>query len=216
MSIDRQNKRRKSFDWTAVHERLTQLTDLRLDAVENAERTRAILDERARRLAQSPVPVEPVDMLELLTFSLGRESYAIETHYVLEIARLVDFTMVPGAPAHLVGVTNLRGEIIPIFDLGALVSATRPSLSEQTRLLVLGDEKPDLGLTVDAARDVVLAASSEVQQPTESMRARVGSMLRGVTNAALLVLDGKALLEDPRLFVESQKTYQPPTMAREP
>lgn len=203
MSNERPSNPQKSFDWSAMHARLAQLTDRSLDANLGAERTQAILDERARRLAQSPTPSATVDMLELLTFSLGRESYALEAKYVLEIAKLVDFTIVPGAPAHMVGVTNLRGDIIPIFDLGALVGATRPSLSDQIRLLVIGDEKPDFGLTVDLAREVVLVRSSEVLAPAESMRARAGSMLRGVTAAALLVLDGAALLEDPRLFVES-------------
>ena len=53
----------------------------------------------------------------LVTFQLGNEEYGIEIASVQEIIRATDITPVPGAPAHVRGVINLRGKIIPVVDL---------------------------------------------------------------------------------------------------
>jgi purine-binding chemotaxis protein CheW len=205
-------ERRGGIDWAAIHERLANLTEL---GPPSAEQTKRILDERARRLAAVPVPSTPVDALDVLTFSLGRERYAIEARYVVEIARLVDIAVVPGSPSQLVGVTNLRGNILPVFDVGKLIGVTRPGLTDQARLVVLGRDDPDFAIAVDLVGDFRLLAGAEVLATPESMRGPAGPILRGVTTEALLVLDGAALLEDPRLFIDSPKAQEPSNLARQ-
>src|SRR5262245_16604098 len=55
-------------------------------------------------------------LLHLVTFQLGKEEYGVEIASVQEIIRATDITPVPGAPAHVRGVINLRGKIIPVVD----------------------------------------------------------------------------------------------------
>ena len=52
-----------------------------------------------------------------LTFHLGKEEFGIQVKYVREIMGVQDITPVPGTPAHLKGVINLRGRVIPVVDL---------------------------------------------------------------------------------------------------
>src|SRR5690348_18374714 len=105
------------IDWSDVRSRVAKAFDH--SAADTApERARAVLAERARRLALSAEQAAPqVDALELLPFRLGREHYAIETRYTREVVRLTGFTAVPGVEDFLLGVANLRGEIVPVFDL---------------------------------------------------------------------------------------------------
>ena len=85
-----------------------------------AAAAQAILDERARRLAQRTPPQADAPAIDLLTFTLGPIRYGIEHRFVREVARLISVTPVPGAPDFLLGVTNYRGQVLGLFDLRGL------------------------------------------------------------------------------------------------
>jgi purine-binding chemotaxis protein CheW len=166
------------------------------------ERTRRILEERARLLARPPpVEVRAADRLELLVFSLSGETYALETRSVREVARFADFTTVPGASPFLLGVTNLRGEILPVFDLRRLAGIAPKGLTDLSRLLVLGQDRKELGLLADDVREVKRMRREEILDPPEELAAIGRGLLLGVTKEAEIVLDGEGLLRDPRLFL---------------
>ena len=166
------------------------------------ERARKILEERARVLARPPpAEVRAADQLELLVFSLSGETYALETRTVREVARFADFTAVPGASPFLLGVTNLRGEILPVFDLRRLAGIAPKGLTDLSRLLVLGEDREELGLLADEVREVKTMRREEVLDPPEELAAIGRGLLLGVTKEAVIVLDGQGLLHDPRLFM---------------
>ncbi len=169
--------------------------------ISDAGRAAAILEERARLLARPPAK-ERADGMEVLVFSLSGETYALETRAVREVARFTDFTAVPGASALLLGVTNLEGEILPVFDLRKLTGLASKGLTDLSRLLVLGEDRSEFGLLADEVREVRLLGREEVFDPPEALAALGRSLLRGVTKDAVLVLDGAALLRDPRLFID--------------
>jgi len=166
------------------------------------ERARAILEERARLLARPPpAEVRAADRLELLIFSLSGETYALETRSVREVARFADFTGLPGASPFLLGVTNLRGEILPVFDLRRLAGIAPKGLTDLSRLLVLGEDREELGLLADDVREVKTIRREEVLDPPEELAAIGRGLLLGVTKEAVIVLDGGGLLRDERLFL---------------
>jgi purine-binding chemotaxis protein CheW len=166
------------------------------------ERARAILEERARSLAR-PLPEAKArgEVLELLTFGLGRERYAIETRFVREVTRLSDLTPVPGAPSFILGITNVRGEVVPVVDVRKLFGVAEKGLTDLSRLVVLGTEATEFGLLADAVHDVERLPGSEALDAPESVAGIGREYLRAVTRDALVVLDGEALLEDERLVV---------------
>ena len=171
---------------------------------ESADLTRArkILEERARLLARPPpAEVRAADRLELLVFSLSGETYALETRSVREVARFADFTGLPGASPFLLGVTNLRGEILPVFDLRRLAGIAPKGLTDLSRLLVLGEDREELGLLADDVREVKTIRREEVLDPPEELAAIGRGLLLGVTKEAVIVLDGGGLLRDERLFL---------------
>lgn len=163
------------------------------------DRAGRILAERARILARPAAERARADRLELLVFALSGEWWALEARSVREVARFTDFTPVPGASPHLLGVTNLRGEILPVFDLRALTGRAAKGLGDLSRLLVLGEDRDELGLLADQVGEVRPVSPDEILDLPESLRAAGRTLLRGVTRDAVMVLDAGALLRDPRL-----------------
>ena len=159
-----------------------------------------ILAERARRLARvEESREERGDGTEVLVFRLSAERYAIETEYVREIVQFADCTLVPSTPSVLLGVTNLRGEILPIFEMREMLSLPLRAVSELFRVIVVGAEGPEFGILSDEVIEVrVIPVDAALESESGFARDRV---VRGVTPEALVVLDGKGLLTDARLFV---------------
>jgi purine-binding chemotaxis protein CheW len=115
----------------------------------------------------------------------GREHYAIPVDSVLEIAEHSQISEVPGAPAEVLGVRNLRGQVIPVIDLAASLGLTS---SEKERIVVVDDGGRLAGLAVDAVVDV--GALGEVTEEVDSPYLR-GALL--VDGALVGVIDIAAL-----------------------
>ncbi len=208
-----------------------------------SEKDTAILDERARRLAQiPPAPARAADVLKVLTFALGTERYALETAHLREVLRLCECTPVPGTPEFLIGVVNVRGQILDLFDLGKFLGvpgggwrvtgdgwrdqaslapggrhpapttpdlpATRhppPATRDDARILVLGGERSEFGILADDVYEVIRLQREQVLPSPEGVAGITREYLRGVTEDALIVLDGAVLLNDSRLFIDQSE-----------
>jgi purine-binding chemotaxis protein CheW len=175
-------------------------------AEESPERSAAILRERARALARPPIEArEAANALEIATFRLGDERYGIEAHYVLEVMRLEDTTLVPGLPDFFLGITNRRGEILAVVDLARFLGIVRGTERERSRLIVLGRTSAEFGIVADEVEEIVKVAEDALHPPSSVLGGAPRPYLRGVTRDALVVLDGAALLADERLFVDQRE-----------
>jgi purine-binding chemotaxis protein CheW len=202
--VIRQRRRRGApIDWAAVRERLARAVAATEAAHDlTPEQARAVLEERARRLARPPqLAPRPGETLELLGFSLGRERYAIEARFVREVMPLRDYTPVPGAPEVFVGVTNLRGDVLAIADLRKLLHIDENDLSDLSRVIVVGGDEAELGILADAVHAVEVHATAAVLDPPGWMAGAAREVVRGVTREALVVIAGDRLLADARLVV---------------
>ena len=161
------------------------------------------MDERARALARLPPrPPGPSEVLEVATFTLAFERYAIETRYIAKVVRLTDFTPVPGTPAFLGGVLNLRGEILDLIDLRAFLGITGEGLTDQSRIIVLGVERNEFGIMADSVHEVITLRVDEVYEAPASIPGSGRPYLLGVTTDARIVLDGAALIRDEGLYID--------------
>jgi purine-binding chemotaxis protein CheW len=203
----RPRQRTKFIDWQAIRDRLAQV----LTATEQflrftPEKAQAILEERARVLARVPPSAAQVGaVIEVVTFGLANENYAIETRYVHEVVRFAEFTPLPGAPTFLVGVLNLRGEILGVMDPRTFFGVSGPGVTDLTRVLVLGVERVEFGMLADAVHEVRTLRIDELLEAPASVAGVGREYLRGVTKEALVVLDGAVLLQDTRLFIDQDE-----------
>ena len=102
-----------------------------------------------------------------LTFALGNESFGLPVGKVQEIIRLPAITPVPRMPAHIRGVANLRGRVIPVVDLRVRLGLPPLAPAPRTCLIVVhlrlatGGQSA-LGVTVDAVEEVLLFGAAEL------------------------------------------------------
>ena len=86
---------------------------------------------------------------QYLTFTLQNEVYGLDILRVREILEYTRPTTVPMMPAFVHGVINLRGNVVPVIDLGRFLFGTRTQPSERTRLLVVRQSGGSVALMVD-------------------------------------------------------------------
>lgn len=184
----------RAVDWGEIRARVEAAgRALAGETAASPERARQVLEERARALARPAAAPIAGDMLELITFALADEVYAIESRFVHAVLRLTDFSPLPGAEPPVFGVTAWRGGLLTILDLRRVLGISVTALSDLSRLTVLGDDRPAFGILADAVREVVTVPASDVRDPPEGVAAK-REYLRGVTADAVLVLDAEQLL----------------------
>lgn len=91
----------------------------------------------------------------LLTFSLGAEEYALDLHRVREIRTYGGITPIPNAPPAVEGVTNLRGDIVPIVDVRARLGLPPSRRNRFTVMVIVETSRRLAGLVVDSVSDVI-------------------------------------------------------------
>ncbi|MHC4529364.1 MAG: chemotaxis protein CheW [Planctomycetota bacterium] len=102
-----------------------------------------------------------------LTFALASEEYGLEILKVREIIGYMDITAVPQTPAHVKGVINLRGQVIPVVDLRAKFGMETAEVTEQTCIIVVeiagGDRQFNTGIVVDHVQEVLDVAGQDIE-----------------------------------------------------
>jgi purine-binding chemotaxis protein CheW len=117
---------------------------------------------------------------------VGRETYALPVVHVAEVAELGELSPVPGAPPAALGVLNLRGAVLPVFDLAALFGVAADG--RPLRLIVAEDPGRRAGLAVDAVTDVAeLGDLAEADSELLAGSALDGGELVGVVDVTRLL-----------------------------
>lgn len=100
-------------------------------------------------------------------FSLAGQSFAIDVTQVREVAIFEDWTTVPLAPPHLVGVANLRGDVVPIADARAVLGLPARRGARKLSTLIVEADRFEVALVIDG--DVSLEAFGGIMAPDESI-----------------------------------------------
>jgi purine-binding chemotaxis protein CheW len=140
----------------------------------------------AQHQASSVVPTQ----LQLVTFEVAGEEFAVDILAVQEINRMMDLTRVPQSPPEVEGVINLRGKIIPVLDLRKRFGFPPAERGEDTRIVVVEVQGRVLGFLVDKVHEV-LRISSEIVEPAPAMVCSINAdFIAGVgkLNDRLLIL----------------------------
>lgn len=129
--------------------------------------------------------------MQVVTFNLVGEDFALPILDVREIIRMTEITPVPHAPNFVEGVINLRGQIIPVVDLRKRFNLGQQEIHEDSRIMVLEVGENILGVIVDAVSEVLRIGESEVQPPPGIVANGIGAeYLKGIcyVNDGMLIL----------------------------
>jgi purine-binding chemotaxis protein CheW len=176
-----------------------------MGAAPSAEVRALVLKARARALAREPeVTAAAQDQIGVVEFLLAHETYALESAFVREVYPLRDLTALPGTPEFVVGIVNVRGQIVAIIDLRRLFGLPTKGLTDLNKVIVLHNQDKELGLLADAVVGVRRIPLQEIQAPLPTLTGIHAEYLRGVTRDRTVILDGGRILLDPRITVREE------------
>jgi purine-binding chemotaxis protein CheW len=167
---------------------------------------RSILEEMRQEywqgLAETTETQE--DLLECITFTLGGETYAFETTYASEVIRVPKLVKVPGVQELIVGIFNLRGEIIAAMDIRSLLGTPSQPLTAAARIIVIKTDSFTTGIITEEVQGVVPLPLELFEPVVKSVDAGAKEFIRGQINrdgSMAMLLDIVRLLESPALTV---------------
>lgn len=143
---------------------------------------------------------QPEGDLQVLTFSIAGEEYGTNILQVREIKSWVGATPLPGVPAWVRGVMNLRGTVIPIIDMREMFELAASDTPDEAVVIVVcvthGSEVRTAGLLVDSVSEVYNLAAEQVQPPPQFRQSEQRSVigLATVEEKMLILLDVPAVL----------------------
>lgn len=129
------------------------------------------------------------EVLQLVTFRLGKEEFSMDILKVQEIIRIMDLTRVPRTPDFIEGVINLRGRVTPVLDLRKRFGLPADEKTNETRIIVVDIDNRTVGLKVDAVSEVLRLPADTVEPPPSLITGAESDYIKGVGK-----LDGRLII----------------------
>lgn len=167
---------------------------------------RDLLRMRAIAMAEEPVQNNDTSMtVQLITFILAGENYGIESDYVLEVFPLKDFTPLPGVPSYILGVVNVRGQILPVVDLKKFFNLPEKGIGELNKVIILQNDQMEFGILTDIVQGTQTIDIKEIKNIPSTITGIGEAYLKGVTKENLIVLNAGELLSDKSIIVDHEQ-----------
>lgn len=131
---------------------------------------------------------EPENLVELATFYVSDALCGINILKVQEINKVMQMTKVPQAPDYVLGILNLRGQIVTIIDLGKKLGLGKTSTHSSPRNIIVNSSGSHVGLLVESISDVVTADMNKVEPPPANMNGIQGKYFTGVCKTDKLLI----------------------------
>lgn len=153
----------------------------------------------ASNAAQTKTSEDPV--LQWVTFRLAGETYGVNVMQVQEVLRHSEIAPVPGAPAYVLGIINLRGNVVTVIDTRHRFGLESGEVTENTRIVIIEADSHVIGILVDSVAEVVYLRQSEVETAPNVGNDESAKFIQGVChkNDELLIL-----IELDKLLTESE------------
>jgi len=144
------------------------------------------------------------DMLSRwVTFKLENETYGIDVMQVREVLRYSDVSPVPGAPGYVLGIINLRGNVVAIVDTRSRFGLPPHEPDDASRILILeAGENHVVGFLVDSVSEVAELRSSEMEPAPDTGSGEASRFITGLSNrkdGLLILVDANRMLSDNEL-----------------
>jgi chemotaxis signal transduction protein len=161
-----------------------------------------ILNERAHILARPIELSENNRSIEILRFSISHQEFAIEMHHIKEVVLTGAITRVPGTPGYIAGICIIRGEIISLVDLRALLPIKYSGITDLNRVIVLSGNNLMFGILVDQITGIGTLDLNQLSPDLGDAKPDSMNFIKGVQGGALFLLDTESILNDPRMIID--------------
>lgn len=205
-------------DWNEAHRHLGELRALlERGWSPDAEETARILDERARALARVPEAIDSEELrLTYLEFTVAGERLGVATEHVAEVAVAPIPTRIPGTPAFVSGMVNLRGQLLSVIDLAKFFGFVERDPGSPQRVIVLASNEMRFGINAAEIGGVRTTSINDLRYSASSPTGAFGQYLIGVTADPTSILDGAKLLSSREIVVgDDVNTLKPSSDRRD-
>ena len=121
-------------------------------------------------------------ILQWVTFKLDNETYGINVMRVQEVLRYTEIAPVPGAPSYVLGIINLRGNVVTVIDTRQRFGLHSGEISDNTRIVIIEADKQVVGIMVDSVAEVVYLRQSEIETAPNVGNEQSAKFIQGVCN----------------------------------
>jgi len=136
-------------------------------------------------------------LLQWVTFRLDDETYGINVMQVQEVLRMSEIAPVPGAPDYILGIINLRGNVVTVIDTRRRFGLSPKEYDDSTRVVIIETENVIVGMLVDSVAEVVNLRASEIEVAPNVGNEESSKYIQGVYSkgeSILILVDLNKLL----------------------
>ena len=119
------------------------------------------------------------ESVQFIVFLLDDEWYAVEITGAQEIVPSPRIAYLPYAPAHIAGITNLRGNIISVTDLRTMFGMSPTAITDETSIIVIESQNLQTGILVDKVSDVTEISLSDIEPPLATLEEKKAAFIEG-------------------------------------
>lgn len=143
--------------------------------------------------------VENDPIIQWVTFKLDNEKYGIKVMQVQEVLRMTEIAPVPGAPDYVLGIINLRGNVVTVIDTRLRFGLPEREPDDDTRIVIVEAEGNVVGILVDSVAEVADLQASEIETAPNVGNDESSKYIQGVSSRGdelLILVDVNKLLSD--------------------
>lgn len=143
-------------------------------------------------MSKTATVADSMEILQLVSFTIGREEFGVDILKVQEINRMFQITKVPNSPEYVDGVINLRGRVIPVIDLRCKLGLARKEHDKDTRIIVVDLSGRTMGFIVDKVKEVLRIPGNIIEPPPDlaaGMNAEYITAVGKLEDRLLILLD---------------------------
>ena len=139
------------------------------------------------------------EVFQWVTFKLENEVSGVNVMQVQEVLRYTEIAPVPGAPDYVLGIINLRGNVVTVIDTRLKFGLMPAEVTDSSRIIIIEAEKQVVGILVDSVAEVVYLKASEIDPAPSVGTEESARFIQGVSNRKedlLILVDLNKLLSD--------------------
>jgi len=166
------------------------------------EECKRILKARAKALAhEADQKGQAEEHLQVVEFMLAHERYGIESVHIREVYPLKELTAVPCTPSFVLGIINVRGQIVSVVDLRKFFDLPDRGLTDLNRAIVLHHADMEFAILADLILGVRNVPMPDIQSSLPTLTGIRSEYLKGVTSDGMVILDTGKILSDGKIVI---------------
>ena len=145
-------------------------------------------------------------LIRWVTFQLGQEVYGVVVNKVREILRINNLSPVPGAPDYIVGITNIRGNVVSVIDGRRRINLPPTEYTDLSRMIVMESEDDIVAVVVDNVADIIDLPESSIDSNPKLNKGNSSQYISGVIandDDLIIILDSEKFITDEQLEMAS-------------